>query len=599
MSVTICCPTCSRPLRIARAPTTAQQFRCPGCGGVFGISALAPSPPAPVPDLPPRATVKPKEKPPSALPTAAHQSVRSSETKAAPPPPAPRGHFAAGLLLGALGMLTCLTIGGVLYFANRAPQTAATNKDAHAEQIDSPPDQHANNKQTRVEPPPIKEPPPKEDAARLPPLPAQHQSQVDAAVKRGVDFLKQSQADSGSWSDDYRSAGLAALPALTLLECGVPANDSRIVKARQFVRKTSGLLNSTYEIALVLLFLDRCGDKTDNVLMRHLTLRLIAGQTPAGGWSYQCPLVLTKHEKDFLAVLDALRPASHEELFVKPSRDPLPPPPEKDDGAIKSSGGKRPEDLQGKPREAYDALPPRLQHVPSLQPPADAHQLPLADHSDNSNTQFAALGLWAAGRHKLPVERALALTAARFRFSQSINGGWDYPYEVPSHSSTPSMTCAGLLGLALGHGLIVRHQSHPTHSAKVDDAAIQHGMKALAGFIGAPPSHPFPSPPGGRGVRGEGRPSVNLYFLWSLGRVGLLYRTRRIDGKDWYAWGVNQVLVWQETDGSWKANAYADAAPIINTCFALLFLKRSHWTEDASRALDFNLGVRIPLQGGK
>jgi hypothetical protein len=185
------------------------------------------------------------------------------------------------------------------------------------------------------------------------------------------------------------------------------------------------------------------------------------------------------------------------------------------------------------------------------------------------------------GRQRLPVERALALTAARYRFSQSLSGGWDYHYEVPSHASTPSMTCAGLLGLALGHGLVVQHKSHPTHSAKVEDVAIQRGMQSLAGFIGEP--HEYPDK--------KQRPSINLYSLWSLDRVGLLYRARRIGGKDWYAWGVNQVLAWQEVNGSRKANVYRDAnaAPIINTCFALLFLQRSHLTRELSQSLEFNL----------
>jgi hypothetical protein len=271
-----------------------------------------------------------------------------------------------------------------------------------------------------------------------------------------------------------------------------------------------------------------------------------------------------EQERNLLAVLDALRPTSPEDLFV---------------AAKPSATARRPEDLTGEAKKAYDALPAELRSLATLRPPAEAHQLPLIDNSDNSNTQFALLALWAAGRQKLPVERALALTAARFRFSQSLSGGWDYHYAVPNQLSTPAMTCTGLLGLAVGHGLIVQHHSHPTHGAQVDDDNVRRGMRALAGFVSRP----------GESTDKKNRPAINLYYLWSLGRVGLLYRTRQIEGKDWYSGAATQILAWQEADGSWKANAYADATSVINTCFALLLLQRSHLTKDLAKALQFDL----------
>src|SRR5207302_7228042 len=46
--------------------------------------------------------------------------------------------------------------------------------------------------------------------------------------------------------------------------------------------------------------------------------------------------------------------------------------------------------------------------------------------ADNSNTQFAALGLWVARRHGIPVERAMLRLAGRFRMSQAPDGSWHY-----------------------------------------------------------------------------------------------------------------------------------------------------------------------------
>ncbi len=78
------------------------------------------------------------------------------------------------------------------------------------------------------------------------------------------------------------------------------------------------------------------------------------------------------------------------------------------------------------------------------------------------------------------------------------------------------------------------------------------------------------------------------------GTSAALCRARKIGGKDWLAWGTNLVLSRQKTDGSWKANVYPGGTAAINTCFALLFLRRSHLTEDLSQSLDFDLGGKKP-----
>src|SRR5207302_4276459 len=96
---------------------------------------------------------------------------------------------------------------------------------------------------------------------------------------------------------------------------------------------------------------------------------------------------------------------------------------------------------------------------------------PEFQRSDNSNTQFAVLALWAAQRHGVPIDKPMTLVEKRFRTTQlpsgpdvqhgknlNMDGSWYYRrldgspgYENPSH--WPTMTCAGLLGLAVAHGL--------------------------------------------------------------------------------------------------------------------------------------------------
>src|SRR5438067_5141638 len=107
--------------------------------------------------------------------------------------------------------------------------------------------------------------------ARAEPLPAADQARVDQAIERGVSFLRKAQGPQGTWADARgRPLGYAALPGLTLLECGVPATDPAVRRAAAFVRRQAPGNDATYEISLAILFLDRLGDPQDEPLIRAL-----------------------------------------------------------------------------------------------------------------------------------------------------------------------------------------------------------------------------------------------------------------------------------------------------------------------------------------
>ncbi len=73
----------------------------------------------------------------------------------------------------------------------------------------------------------------------------------------------------------------------------------------------------------------------------------------------------------------------------------------------------------------------------------------------------------------------------------------------------------------------------------------------------------------------------DLYFLWTLERVGVVYSIDRIDDKDWYDWGYPIVRDAQRPDGSWNDRF----GPVVDTCFALLFLKRANIAKDLTSKL--------------
>jgi hypothetical protein len=121
--------------------------------------------------------------------------------------------------------------------------------------------------------------------APVPPL-NKEQANINAAIDRGIRYLK-----SHPWDHPQHPTGYTALAALTLLECGVSADDPLIQRAAVFIRGQAAKLNHTYQIALSILFLDRLGRQEDHRLLQALSLRLLAGQNAAGGWWYTVPVL--------------------------------------------------------------------------------------------------------------------------------------------------------------------------------------------------------------------------------------------------------------------------------------------------------------------
>jgi len=86
----------------------------------------------------------------------------------------------------------------------------------------------------------------------------------------------------------------------------------------------------------------------------------------------------------------------------------------------------------------------------------------------------------------------------------------------------------------------------------------------------------------------------NLYFLWSVERVAMLYDLKTIGGKDWYGWGAQTLLPNQFADGHWQGGFYHGHSPHLDTCFALLFLKRSNLVPDLTENLRLRMVIHDP-----
>ena len=488
-----------------------------------------------------------------------------------------------------------------------------------------------------------------DEAARVHWLPPHIQKHVDRSIDNGVEYLRRQQHADGRWGNQTDKAGkrftsgITALSGLTLLECGVPPRDPQVRLAAHYLRQRMPELTTTYSISMAILFFDRLGEAGDAARIRTLALRLIAGQKPSGGWDYYCPTLHDDEELGLLALLYKDRPTTSLDLFTgerlkvpplegevkrdaakldtdlyRPRPSKIPPlelfvagvrgagvrgaskqPAEKPDAPPRVETLPPPEDqpeeppmrqattkpgLPGDSRrlskralEAAEKLPEALRRIPALRA-ADLLRNPpdfSSPRSDNSNTQFAILGLLTAENHDVPMERAMALIDWRFRNSLTDKGGWNYR---PSWETTPSMTAAALMGLALKHGLLLPNRRDRGRNVTIRDELIQHGFATLnrlleetfAAFV----------------INPHRLNKLDLYCLWTVERVAVLYNLRTLGTLEWYPAGVQLLLPLQQENGSWgPGGTTCLKESCVATSFALLFLKRSNLARDLTKRL--------------
>ena len=171
---------------------------------------------------------------------------------------------------------------------------------------------------------------------------------------------------------------------------------------------------------------------------------------------------------------------------------------------------------------------------------------------DNSNTQFAILGLKAAMDAGVSVpETVLRRTNMHFRNTQRRDdGGWGY---TPGQNATGSMTTAALTALYVtGAALAPEQVSCSGHRR---DASIEAGLAWLGNNWSV------------RQNPGGGAASWLYYYLYGVERVGVLSARRTLGGHDWFREGAEFLVDAQKRDGSWGGGA-------LDTIFALLFLAK-------------------------
>ncbi len=192
--------------------------------------------------------------------------------------------------------------------------------------------------------------------------------------------------------------------------------------------------------------------------------------------------------------------------------------------------------------------------------------------TDNSNTQYALLGLHAGIEAGIPVDPAALEKVRKMMLATQTGGAWRYRAGMPP---TLSMTCAGLCNLMIT-GMDLKVGKQKMVGGVVENCGVYdtNGPAAAAlAWIG----NRFPAE-----IRADnattwlgGPPtSAPFYCLYGLERTGRLTGQRFFGGNDWYEVGCRYLVSIQKPDGSWEGRNSLDSAPTIATSFALLFLAK-------------------------
>jgi hypothetical protein len=198
--------------------------------------------------------------------------------------------------------------------------------------------------------------------------------------------------------------------------------------------------------------------------------------------------------------------------------------------------------------------------------------------SDNSNTQYALLGLHEALQSgfaqvdKKALEEIQALyVKTQVRREGHPGAGW---YYRPGEPASLTMTTAGLCNLIItGMDLSVgKQQLRPDGSAV--NCGVYEDNKPLAdalAWVGAE----FPDRLSDTWFANHLVPP--FYALYGVERAGRLSGQRYFGGHDWYEVGCRYLVSAQKADGSWggrPVSRFPDYWPVVATSFALLFLSK-------------------------
>lgn len=184
---------------------------------------------------------------------------------------------------------------------------------------------------------------------------------------------------------------------------------------------------------------------------------------------------------------------------------------------------------------------------------------------DNSNTQFALIGLHEAASAGANVPRAVWTKAARHWLGSACKDG-SWQYVGAQGTGTGSMTAAGVASLLICGQRVTTSGERGYHDGVAPGCGQQRTNPVLAGglrWLGQNFS-------ASRNPRSN---TWNYYWLYAVERAGMMSGLRYFGEHDWYREGA-EFLVNQQDGGGIFARGGSWNGNLVDTCFAVLFLAK-------------------------
>ena len=394
------------------------------------------------------------------------------------------------------------------------------------------------------------------------------QVKVDMAIEKGVKYLKSQNAGFLQPMEHIgRKMGPRELVLWTYVHAGVPENDPAFVQL--FDNMIKDKLEATYCVSVQAMILEEVNRVKYQQRIWQCAKFLVDNQSAQGFWGYGDPTVYAE--------------------------DVPTTAPERKDVSTSAKNAR-----------SFDVLPPPGVKV---KPPVK-HRLKVkrdreGNPNDNSNTQYATLGLracydagielpeevisklvaWYRKTQKKPEGPAIKLDMkdAQDRIQKGASGvmesfsaepaGWCYGDH--DHKAYGSMSAGSLGGLVISRYLQDNDWDSKLGSARPVKRSWKKDKDVLEGMAWMAKNFSVTCNPGPYEHANfeENSKHFHYYYLYALERAGLLYGTEWMGSHKWYPIGAKYLIEQQGANGSWNGDA-------LDTCFAILFLKR------ATRPLD-------------
>jgi hypothetical protein len=350
---------------------------------------------------------------------------------------------------------------------------------------------------------------------------APSQKDIDEAVKKGIEYLKTAPSPGG-----HLKGHCDGLILLTLIHGGM--SEKNPVFQKLLTNVLDDPLEHTYKVALLAMCLEALDPALYQPKIAQCAQFLVDNQATNGQWSYGRPTDVSK-------------------IVVDKSV---------------ASGGEKKKDPEKKTVINFGAE--RVQSVPKTWMVV-TQQKTTGEGGDNSNSQYAALGLRACHDSKIRLpENVLHLARKWWVESQFppddgadakavISGdgarpqGWNYTKPAGAEAKNPyhAMT-AGAVGACVIYEYILGRDFKK-------DKVTRGGVEWLGKHFAV---------------------NTNYYYMYALERAGMLFDVESFGGNNWYWKGVPVLLQNQNGDGSWGKRENKEENTW-DTCFAILFLKKA------------------------